>query len=576
MADGELRQQVEGLSEQVKALQEASKATPGAGEPDVSAPATSERSLMAAPAAESDVDKDLKEHEGRLDDLDTRLCALEVKSSLKPSTAAAAAAAAGVGGGGADLKGELEELRAKTEESLEDVDITIASAKRAAMEAEGTAGEALEVVEGLKEKLEEVTSALARQEAAIAGLRHAAPGQEESSDQMDTKDSDAGAARDAEVQGLVTELLALKTTVAELRAHADAGKGPTAAEASGAAVTQDELETIVDELSEALMAEIEELKGAVAGLQAQGMGAGGDAPEGSDLAVLKESLRAMADEIEAGEANVKALAGELEGVKAALAESEGRGTRSMDTGDDTELHAEGTANASEVQGLVTEVATLKAKVVMLQESLDSVPGSSMETEELDKLRAAVSELQSGRGAQGPSSAEVEEAVEERSRALAADVEALKTACEELRRDGGARGDTLEDLSRQQELLLEVEHLTRQSEATISEIEQLQRAVAELKGGQGPTGGLAELQGRVLELEGNLQQSDTLATELEAVKASVMGLEAGEAGRALDNRSTFALGEEQQDVRVSHPFPPSASFRTSDPACCGGNRSFSCC
>ena len=447
MADGELRQQIEGLSEQVKALQEASKAAPGAGEPGESAPATSERSLMAAPAAvEKDVDKELKEHDGRLDDLDTRLCALEVKSSLKAKdvpSSAAAAAGDGDGGGVADLKSDLEELRAKTEESLEDVDITIAGAKRAAMEAEGSAAEALEVVEGVKEKLEEVTSALARQEAAIAGLKHPAPGQEEPSDQMDTKDSDAGAARDEEVQGLVMELLALKTTVAELRAHADAGKGPSAAasaaaEAGGAAVTQDELETIVDELSEALMAEIEELKGAVAGLQAQGGGEG--APDGNDFAVLKESLRAMADEIEAGEANVTALAGELEGVKAALAESEGRGTRSMDTGDDTELHAEGTTStASEVQGLLTEVATVKSTVAKLQESLDSGRGSSVDTEELEELWAAVSELQSSRGAQGPSSAEVEEVVEERSRALAADIEALKTACEELRREGEARG-----------------------------------------------------------------------------------------------------------------------------------------
>jgi chromosome segregation ATPase len=324
-------------------------------------------------------------------------------------------------------------------------------------------------------------------------------------------------------------------------------------------VTQEELDGVVNELSEALMAEVEELRGALAGLQARGSSSidTGD----SRFEVIKESLEAMASEIEASEAKREALAAEVEVLQAALAESTA-GARSMDIGNDTELHAEGRdGNNSDMQRLLGEVAALRSSVAGLKASDASGYGGSssvMETEELDELRAAVSELRSaaaGVHRERISLADVEGIVDARSEALAADIEALKAACEELRRKtGSTAADSLEEMSRHEELLHQVEVLTRQSEATASELEQLHRAMAAIegKGSAVPrvsSVDIAELWSRVHGLEGQMQQSDLLTSELEALKASVVGLEAGEAGRTLDTRSysSALMDDEHQDV-----------------------------
>mmetsp|Transcript_24837 Transcript_24837/g.69215 ORF Transcript_24837/g.69215 Transcript_24837/m.69215 type:complete len:1423 (-) Transcript_24837:32-4300(-) len=237
--EAETRDLLDQLAGQVEALGEEAAAAKAS-----SADKAADRDEMA---------EELKQATEVLEDLDTRLRAVEVKSTLARAAAASAPEGAEAVSGAAEeaLLVKLEELRTESRVAMEDVDIIVASAKRAAMEAESIASEVQEAMEALEPQVAELQAALGAQQAELEALKAAGQRQQQS---MDISE-DATAPLADLLAGIPVQLAELKAVVATLQQQQQKEEGENGEEEEeGATGWGHEAE------ARRMAAEVEELK----------------------------------------------------------------------------------------------------------------------------------------------------------------------------------------------------------------------------------------------------------------------------------------------------------------------------
>lgn len=582
--DAGLHSKLEELAEQVRLLKEVGQQQQRSMETD-----------------DSTCEEDLKGHGKRLDDLDDRVRGLEVKSSLKQTLPRGQPVPAEGSKGLDELRAEVMEWREETRASMEDIEILLSGSKRASMEAEAAASEAQEGMEKVAEKVAELTKLLQAQEAQLAELKE-----------------------QGGVEDVMAEVAKIKLVVADLRETLPGASGGEKSSSLQslrtdlAAVRQDV--AVSTEAREEDAMRLEGLEGTVEALKAGvtdlRKSADRDGPRLDELESVVESLRAPGNQQHSESVS-----------------------RSMDLGEDR-FQLEGKRHQdAELQGLVSELLALKASVASLrasqgqqhmeapvtQEELEGIIDGLSDAlmSEIEELRSTVSELKEG-GRRDVDPIMVE--------ALSSEVEAVKEALQEVRAGmnadsftmAAAKADADEAvMAKYDQVSRRLASLAQQSEKVMAEMESLHSLVQafEARGvGSGAPAqgedlrqlhlrieeleasafhsnvlasevdaikdGMAGLQGfgtsglpmekeereafesRLRALEAQIEQSDMMAAELEAVKASVMGLEAGEAGQALDRTAqSVREGQGHQEalkVRCS-PLSDSVPSRVSLPS-----------